>query len=165
MANITEQIKRITLTATLVGIMGISLAACGGETANSTGAPAAAPTATTAAASTDSNSSASSDSSSGVTADSAAQEVKITLNEWSIEPKQVEVSAGKVKFLVSNSGQFPHNVVFSIEGTGQVGRTDNFNASDGAQTLEVDLQPGTYKMVCDIPGHESRGMVGTLVVK
>jgi plastocyanin len=164
-ANITDKFKRITLTATLVGIMGISLAACGGESTTSTGAPAAAPTATTAAASSDSGSNTAGNSSSDVTADSAAQEVKIALNEWSIEPKQVEVEAGKVKFLVSNTGQFPHNVVFSIEGTGQVGRTDNFNAGDGEQTLEVDLQPGTYKMVCDIPGHETRGMVGTLVVK
>lgn len=29
----------------------------------------------------------------------------------------------------------------------------------------VDLEPGTYRMVCTVEDHEQRGMVGTLTVR
>jgi uncharacterized cupredoxin-like copper-binding protein len=94
------------------------------------------------------------------------QEVQLVLNEWSIEPKNPTVNAGKVKFVVTNKGQFEHNAVFFLEKDGEeIARTPNFESAEGAQSIEVDLEPGTYKMVCDIIGHEQQGMVGTLTVK
>lgn len=157
----TGRLKQFGLTALLLGAMSISLAACGGDSATPTAAPQ--PTATVAAATGNTGTGTTSD----VAADSAgtAQEVNITLKEWAIEPKEVTVQPGKIKFIVSNSGEFSHDIAFSLQGQEEVGRTEVFKASDGPQTLEVELQPGTYKMVCDIPGHESRGMVGTLTVK
>jgi uncharacterized cupredoxin-like copper-binding protein len=49
--------------------------------------------------------------------------------------------------------------------SGTVGKTSTFAASEGAQTLEVDLTPGTYTIICDLPGHAQQGQKTTLVVK
>lgn len=153
MENTLNRIKRIGLMALLVGVVGMSLSACGGDAATATPPPA--PTATTAPAATDNTGS-----------DSAtAQEVKISLTEWAITPSNVEVNAGRVKFIVTNEGQFTHNVDFLIEGAGEAGKTKDFKSSENPQTLELDLKPGTYNMICSITGHADRGMKGTLVVK
>jgi uncharacterized cupredoxin-like copper-binding protein len=103
--------------------------------------------------------SAGSGSASGTTTD-----VQATLKEWAIDLSQSEVPAGKVRFTVTNNGMMRHN--FTIQGTsGDIGQTPIFSSSDGAQTLEVDLQPGTYTIICSLPGHAARGQKTQLVVK
>jgi uncharacterized cupredoxin-like copper-binding protein len=152
--KIGKTIKRITLAALLLGVASLSLAACGGDAATATPPPA--PTNTIAAVPPTANTG-------GGTV--TEQQVDITLKEWAIEPANIEVNAGKVKFTVTNSGEFAHDVNFSIPELGDKAKVPPFKSSDGAQTLEVDLAPGTYTMICDIPGHADHGMKGTLVVK
>jgi plastocyanin len=147
--KIVNRFKRVGLMALLLGVMGMSISACGGDTATATPPPQ--PTATTAP----------SGNTGGDTA--GMQEVKINLKEWAIEPANVEVNAGKVKFTISNSGEFAHDI--AIEGLGDSAKIAPFKGSDGPKTIEVDLAAGTYTLVCDIPGHADHGMKGTLTVK
>ena len=35
---------------------------------------------------------------------------------------------------------------------------------DESETISAELEPGTYTTFCSLPGHESLGMSGTLVV-
>ena len=35
---------------------------------------------------------------------------------------------------------------------------------DGRSTLTVDLSPGTYLVICNLPGHYARGMSAVLTV-
>jgi plastocyanin len=146
--------------AVLSALMSVALVACGGE-ASSTSSPDAA-AANTPAANAPADSGTTSDA---ITTSGDVQEVAVTLKEWAIEPSNIEVNAGMVRFNVANEGEFSHNVAFQIEGEGTVAKTKNFKSSDGAQVLEVELEPGTYKMMCDIIGHPEQGMVGTLTVK
>jgi plastocyanin len=88
----------------------------------------------------------------------------VDLKEWEVDLSQAEVPAGVVKFTVANDGQFTHNAVVTGP-EGQLGRTPNFAAAEGPQTFEVDLKPGEYTVLCDIPGHPEQGMKTTLVVK
>lgn len=91
-------------------------------------------------------------------------EVQGTLREWALDLSQQEVPAGMVVFTVSNEGQFAHN--FAVQdSTGVLAKTPNFSKADGPQTLEVELAPGTYTVICTLPGHASRGQQATLVVK
>jgi plastocyanin len=91
-------------------------------------------------------------------------EVQGTLREWAIDLSQQEIPAGMVVFTVSNEGQFAHN--FAVQdSTGVIGKTPTFSKADGAQTLELELAPGTYNIICTLPGHASRGQQTTLVVK
>ena len=138
--------SRVALVAALVGVMGIALAACDSGT----------PVAPTATATTPA-------STNGSGSSGPATEVAATLKEWAIGLPQNEVASGAYKFTVSNEGEFPHNLV--IKDGGEVGRTPTFGKADGPQVLEVTLQPGTYTVVCDVPGHIEQGMTTELVVK
>jgi uncharacterized cupredoxin-like copper-binding protein len=91
-------------------------------------------------------------------------EVQATLIEWSIQLSQSEVPAGKVRFTVTNQGQMMHNLTI-LDSTGVLAQTPTFSSSQGAQTLEVDLAPGTYTLICSLPGHAARGQQTTLIVK
>jgi uncharacterized cupredoxin-like copper-binding protein len=148
-----RSMRSLVLGVVLIGIMGFVLAACGAEatptptTAPPTAEPTAAATATTL-------------SSSGGT----AQEVKVTLKEWAIDPSAVEVPAGKVRFVVTNSGQFSHDLAI-LDDTGEVAKLAAFSPSESPKTLDVDLKAGTYTMICDVTGHAEKGMMGTLTVK
>jgi uncharacterized cupredoxin-like copper-binding protein len=96
-------------------------------------------------------------------AGAAETDVQATLIEWSIKLSQSEVPAGKVVFTVTNQGTMMHNLTVEDD-SGVIGRTHNFGPSDGPQTLALDLTPGTYTVICSLPGHAQRGQRATLVV-
>ncbi|HYP38888.1 MAG TPA: plastocyanin/azurin family copper-binding protein [Chloroflexia bacterium] len=152
--KVRKHLLRVGLTAMLMGVMAVSLAACGGDTT----APAAtspAATATTTQAPEGNG-----------TTDGAMQEVTLKLTEWAIDPKNPEVNAGKVKFTVTNEGEFPHDAVIILEKDGkEIARTPVFTKDENPKTMEADLEAGTYTLICDVPGHAEQGMTGTLTVK
>jgi uncharacterized cupredoxin-like copper-binding protein len=94
----------------------------------------------------------------------ATTEINATLREWALDLDQTEVPAGRVVFNVTNAGQFAHNLTVE-DSTGVIGKTPNFGSADGVQTLELELTPGTYNIICSLPGHATRGQQNTLVVK
>jgi uncharacterized cupredoxin-like copper-binding protein len=85
-------------------------------------------------------------------------DVLVELEDTAFVPEDLEVPAGPTSFFVDNRDLFWHT--FTIEGTD----VDVRLASRGTHRVEVDLDPGTYEVVCKIPGHESVGMTGTLRV-
>lgn len=165
MFAILKNMKRIVLTGLLTVIAGISLAACGGDAA-----PAAAPQPTNTVVSQSSN--AVTDAAPtkvttdtmDVTADAEVQEVQLVIKEWAIEPSNITLKPGKVRFTVTNTGQFSHNVTVK-DGGATLGATPTFGPAEGIKTFEVDLQAGTYGMLCSLPGHEAQGQRGTITVK
>jgi uncharacterized cupredoxin-like copper-binding protein len=142
----------------LLGVAAISLAACGGGDATAT--PAAVPTATAGA-----TGEATATSSTGGTGSGEESAVAATLNEWSINLNVDQVKAGQVKFVVINAGQFQHDMVIMDSAGNQMGATPVFKKEEGPKELVVDLKPGTYTVVCDVPGHTSQGMKLDLSVK
>ena len=162
--NIRERIVHGSLMMVLAGLAIVGLAACGGEAAtpassassgSSSSAAASDATATPAAAAGSSSSSSS----------PGGQKVDAKLAEWSITLGSADVSAGKVEFDVTNGGQFTHDFVVLDASGNPVGSTPKFKSSDGTKTLDVDLKAGTYKLICDIPGHADRGMKTEITVK
>ncbi len=77
---------------------------------------------------------------SGNQASSANQQsfVKAYLSEWEVSFNTRRVKAGNIKFLVDNSGRFPHD--FSVSGIGNLGTVP----PNGRATYNVNLRPGTY---------------------
>jgi plastocyanin len=89
-----------------------------------------------------------------------AAEVEIEAFDFGYEPSTLELTAGEpvnLTMVVTGGG---HNL--RIEGVGfQLPIVD---APDGAVgTLQID-EPGEYRLLCTVPGHEAAGMVGTVVV-
>jgi uncharacterized cupredoxin-like copper-binding protein len=153
----------------LIGVLAVAmlalLAACGStDTAGQSAAPTAMPNMTmTADTGAAAPTAASADGgSTGTTSGGTA--VQATLREWAIDLSQAEVPAGKVTFTVTNKGMMPHNLTVTLNGS-DLGHTATFGSSAGTQTLSVDLQPGTYTLICSLPGHADRGQKVSLVVK
>jgi plastocyanin len=113
---------------------------------------------------------------------SAASEQTISLYEWKVIAATT-LKPGTAKFTITNFGTQPHELlVFKSDlapsayptdaagdivedgpGVSLVSDGENIDPS-GTQTRSVDLTPGTYLFVCNIPGHFKQGMFSTVTV-
>lgn len=132
------------------------------------------------AACSKSNDAASPSSSGTTTAAATGGAVSVSLNQWTITPSATTVPAGSVTFDVSNDGTITHEFVVlqtdtpasdipikSFEGEADrinedtagtnVGETGDMEAG-ATQSLTLDLAPGHYVFVCNLPGHYGQGM-------
>jgi plastocyanin len=90
--------------------------------------------------------------------DNGAVTANIEITEWEITG-DLEVAPGDLEVTVSNTGTLVHNLVFE-DGP----RSVDLNAGETA-TLEAGaLEPGTYTIFCDVPGHRGAGMEAQLEV-
>jgi uncharacterized cupredoxin-like copper-binding protein len=83
----------------------------------------------------------------------------IQASSYKFAPKTITAPAGILEFTLTSS-DIQHS--FRIKGV------DGFMIEVGAgksASKKVKLPAGTYTFYCDIPGHESAGMEGTLTVK
>lgn len=85
--------------------------------------------------------------------------VTVTLTDFAFSPSTVEIAAGSTIELV-NEGFVEHNAAVRVGGLSSPmigsGESTIFDVSS--------LAPGTYEMICEVVGHESLGMVATLIV-
>ncbi len=85
--------------------------------------------------------------------------VAVSEKEWTITFPSSSIKAGKVTFVVKNEGAIEHN--FVIENAGV--EVDAIQPGQSKQ-VTVDLKPGTFNVLCNIPGHAEAGMKTTLTV-
>ncbi|HZD52394.1 MAG TPA: cupredoxin domain-containing protein [Woeseiaceae bacterium] len=92
-----------------------------------------------------------------------ANEVVLTAREFTFEPMTLEVERGQaVTLVLENLGVLAHNATIKALGVG----TETVQGGDKA-TLEFTAPPGpgTYEIVCTVPGHKEAGMRAQLEVK
>lgn len=70
------------------------------------------------------------------------------------EPDHLTATAGVIHIVQDNTGTLTHTFVLD----GQGFELTNDDSGD------VELVPGDYVFYCDVPGHRSAGMEGTLTV-
>ena len=88
----------------------------------------------------------------------ASSTVNLDLGEFSIEGDLL-VPAGRVILQLTNKGVIEHNV--RLVG----GPLSEPLPADSTSQLDVgQLAPGTYELICELPGHKDAGMVATLTV-
>jgi len=89
---------------------------------------------------------------------------EVVMTEYRFHPRDVTVKPG-TELSVRNEGQIAHDLTLEQPASGRrLLGTNTFLSGDRGK-LRVDLPPGRYKMVCTVPGHEQRGMVGVLRVR
>ncbi len=88
--------------------------------------------------------------------------INAELSDFVIKQDYGTVKAGQVTITVKNAGPSPHN--YQISGNGAMQGTMTLDAGK-TETLKVNLMPGTYTVICNVPGHEQLGMKTTLVVQ
>ncbi len=107
-------------------------------------------------------------------------DLAVTLSQWAVTPTATTASAGSVTFTVKNDGTIPHEFVVlqtetlagdfpikSFEGESDridedtagtnVGETGDMDAGS-TKTLTINLEPGHYALVCNLPAHYGQGM-------
>jgi uncharacterized cupredoxin-like copper-binding protein len=108
--------------------------------------------------------------------------VTIQMGEYFFKPKDVAVSAGKVAITAPNKGKVEHELVLlktntdpaklKTEKDGEVnedaytgpGEIPDVESGETGKTT-LNLKPGTYAMVCNVPGHYKAGMYGSVTAK
>ncbi len=96
------------------------------------------------------------------------------------DPSDAVAKAGKVTVTAPNVGNVVHELVLlktdadpaklptkadgSVDESTSVGEIADVEAG-ATKKVTLDLQPGTYAMVCALPGHYQSGMYGSLTVK
>ena len=90
----------------------------------------------------------------------ASTSVEVSLTEFAIDPDELEVPAGDLTISVANKGAVPHTLAFD-QGDPV---TPQLVAGEAAELELGALEPGNYKLFCDVPGHEGAGMTAELRV-
>ncbi len=115
------------------------------------------------------------------TADAAKGEIAVELREHTITLSAATVRAGTVKFEVRNTGGQVHDFVVLRTDTpperlavdagtarareeGRAGGLEQMPPGRSA-ALRLDLLPGAYVLICNVPTHYSMGMRTALTVK
>jgi plastocyanin len=84
--------------------------------------------------------------------------VDVTEYEFGFDLSRTSVPAGKVVFVMRNSGSIVHNFDLIDGGVGP------FLTPGQTATMTVTLKPGSYIYVCSVKYHAAQGMQGTLTV-
>ncbi|MCW2950654.1 MAG: hypothetical protein JWN41_1667, partial [Thermoleophilia bacterium] len=90
-----------------------------------------------------------------------------------VRPKVGTAPSGAVTFAVTNKGSMPHELVVLKTDTpagklpageggaakeiGRVGHVPQMTPGSATQYLTLDLKPGKYVLLCNVPGHYSLG--------
>ena len=147
--------------------------ACGNDTAQTT--PADSPAATKAQTTPANSPSATS---------TAGTKIQVTATEMKFQLSQSTVPAGTVEFETTNKGKIPHEMVviktdlplekLPLKGDKldedkagkEIGEIEEDDLKSGeTKTLKVNLTPGKYLIVCNLPGHFKAGMRTFLTVQ
>jgi uncharacterized cupredoxin-like copper-binding protein len=85
----------------------------------------------------------------------------VSMVEMAFEPDPIEAEAGTAVLRVVNDGAVEHSLV--VQGAGK-GTPD----LEPGQEMTLDLkglEAGSYRVICDIPGHLEAGMETTLILE
>ncbi len=103
--------------------------------------------------------------------------INFTMSDFAFSPGEFTIPAGQeITLHITHAGTMEHNFIVMKYGTDA---GEMFDEADKANVFwEMDLQPGdsktilftapeqpgTYQIICGMPGHLQSGMVGKLIV-
>jgi uncharacterized cupredoxin-like copper-binding protein len=87
--------------------------------------------------------------------------INVTEREFHIAPSARKAASGRVRFVIKNTGKYPH--ALAIKGAGVNKRTAIIKPGKSA-ALVVNLRSGSYTLWCPVPGHAARGMKATVTL-
>ena len=165
----------------ILSLIIVAVAACGSTASATPSQPTVAPTAPPTVSAAPASASASAVPPATVSAQPSPRP-EISLYEWKVIVP-TSLKAGKATFTISNFGTVPHellifksklplskyptdkagDIVEDGPGIDLLSDGENIDPT-GSQVRVVDLAPGTYAFVCNIPGHFKAGMFALVTV-
>jgi plastocyanin len=96
--------------------------------------------------------------------------LRLDVDEYAFTPQEVSVPAGRLELVLENRGRLTHNVHVRIASEEPGEQAQDLGGTPTAQPgetvrEELELEPGTYELVCTIQNHDDLGERGTLVVR
>ena len=156
--------SRFVVAAALAVVLPVGLAACGDDPDDTVAADAV--------------------GEGGASAERQANKIAGSVGEWYVRLDATSAEAGEVTFAIANFGTMTHEFLVAKTtyepGKIPVGANNRFDEEDPgievvdeikewpvdeAKVLKVDLEPGTYELLCNIEGHYASGMHATLIVE
>ena len=89
--------------------------------------------------------------------------VGVVVKDFSLDPKDVTATGPMVSLAVENAGPTIHNVTIRDESGAVLLATRDLRPGE-SETISGTVAAGTYVMFCSLPGHESLGIKGKLIV-
>jgi FtsP/CotA-like multicopper oxidase with cupredoxin domain len=93
-----------------------------------------------------------------------AADVNVTLGDMWVKSDKASVKAGEVTFAVTNEGKTMHGMAMAITPVDAAGPPEDALLAKGKQLaagetdlITADLEPGSYELVCFLPGHYAAG--------
>jgi len=120
--------------------------------------------------------------SAGTTGAQSGGSVAVKLTDSGISLDHPSLSAGKVIFRITNAGSIEHEFAVlktslaadklpanpdkpgKVKEDGNVGEVEGIAVKE-TKDLSLDLQPGAYVLICNIPAHYGMGMHTAFTVK
>jgi plastocyanin len=156
-------IRRWSMLAATLLVLGGTLAACGGSSGNSSGSSGASTKAAQSSSDASSSSSTTAAAGAGGSSTLAVSAVEKGEDSLGFSKRTLTARAGTVTIKMSNGGrdEYPHGI--AIEGNG-VDRDGQIVQPGNASSVTLKLKPGRYTFYCPVGEHEKYGMKGTLTV-
>jgi uncharacterized cupredoxin-like copper-binding protein len=168
--KLDRQIK-VALLATLAVAAAVATAGCGSNFASADAASTQQTIKTGLSSATDSTGAATQSGQLGDT-------LNAKLSEMKIDTPTTAVKAGKVHFTADNTGTLVHELIVlkTDKPASQLGTGQKLNEKDSVGEISelkpgasgkvtLDLKPGHYALICNVPGHYMAGMHRDLTVK
>jgi uncharacterized cupredoxin-like copper-binding protein len=112
------------------------------------------------------------------TQETPARSIAVTLEEFTVSPQPDLGRAGRVTFRVSNAGRVKHEFVVlhtrkaadalkkgsEASEAGNVGEIGDLQPG-ASKSLKLNLEPGHYALICNLPGHYLAGQHADFTVR
>jgi plastocyanin len=94
----------------------------------------------------------------------ANAKLRVVADEYSFDPSTIVLKgAGTLTVTLRNKGSLAHNLKLLRAGE-DIGGTSTIPAGRSEST-PLNLEHGSYRMICSVGDHEQLGMTGTLIVR
>jgi plastocyanin len=94
----------------------------------------------------------------------ANSKLGVVADEYSFDPSTIVLKgAGTLTVTLRNEGSLAHNLKL-FRGDDEIGGTSTLPAGR-SESVRLNLEHGSYRMVCTVGDHEQLGMKGTVVVR
>ena len=87
--------------------------------------------------------------------------VRVSMTEFAFSPDPIVVDRDAAVFDVVNDGEVAHNLLIGALGKG----APDLGPGEAFELDLTDQPAGTYRVVCDLPGHTEAGMVTELTLR
>ncbi|HMJ97114.1 MAG TPA: hypothetical protein VK486_14765 [Thermoleophilaceae bacterium] len=94
----------------------------------------------------------------------ANAKLRVVAGEYSFDPSTIVLEgAGTLTVTLENDGSLAHNLKV-LRGDEQIGGTPTLPAGRSG-SAGIELERGSYRIICSVGDHEQLGMTGTLRVR